>query len=707
MKYPQSEWYIDWEKYIDKNILHLKNLNNEFLIDKLGDSVVKFITKNCLQVKWSHHLILMALIRLDKNTVERTILERLKMLHRNFKLFFSDLNLESFNDEKFEQTLYKYYSEEIYLDHTSNKRTDFLKAYTSSSLLMKKWVESKFDSEKLKEFQNYMLPVFYYRRTEFKIRGKAEQKARTKRKAETDAIVPYLPQLRVKANFRWNQINRLYQTYKKVLSNALETELSFPVEFSYDEPEHINETHYFRLWSKRSFILNNSEKFSRSVLTSVRLGLDCYSAEKDSYFVEYLETKSTNSTGEIEGFWFQELLDYRLFAHKRLKLDDEGYEESLTFLKSIGYLENGGYSNPYRSLHEGVLAPPRLISSWQCKADGYLLDIEPLYVSCTFGLLAIDILTTTGARINELLQINNTKECIKMKKVKDKICYSFMAIPKGRDLPEEYYISKQTMSILQIVAKMLKGQNESNIIPYVEYRGTRKYLFKEVKPYYFQCNNRAMREESTTQCIRFLLHGLYFETKNGEPVTIKSHLLRHAFATEALQRQKIPIDIVAKLLHHKNFNTTAYYSAPTDTQIIESLNEYHDIISSYVDIDDIYLRSPESLQRELDEYTEKVGVFNKVLGGTCVTEFVCPTKMQCLGCKAKIPEPDQEDELLDVIKLSTDMQKRFNKMGLEIEARKAKEMMKQARIELQEIDLIKKYREERKIETQYKLNPFR
>ena len=42
-----------------------------------------------------------------------------------------------------------------------------------------------------------------------------------------------------------------------------------------------------------------------------------------------------------------------------------------------------------------------------------LFDVEPLYAAVTFGLLALDIFTTTGARLNELLQISNTKECIR------------------------------------------------------------------------------------------------------------------------------------------------------------------------------------------------------------------------------------------------------------------------------------------------------
>jgi hypothetical protein len=53
------------------------------------------------------------------------------------------------------------------------------------------------------------------------------------------------------------------------------------------------------------------------------------------------------------------------------------------------------------------------------------------------------------------------------------------------------------------------------------------------------------------------------------------------------------------------------------------------------------------------------------------------------------------------------MEKRYKKMGLEVEVRKAKEMAKQAKIELKEIDLKKQYRQERHFEPTTQRNPFR
>ena len=185
-----------------------------------------------------------------------------------------------------------------------------------------------------------------------------------------------------------------------------------------------------------------------------------------------------------------------------------------------------------------------------------------------------------------------------------------------------------------------------------------------------------------------------FETQEGQPVVFKTHLFRHAFATEAVQRQEIPIDIVAKILHQRDLNVTRYYSEPTPSQVAEKMGELHDVIANYVDLDEAILRSPEELQREWEEYKAKVGVYNNVLGGTCVTDKVCPVKMACLGCVAKILQPEKKHELLETIELSKDMEKRFVSMGLTIEVNKAKQMQKLARNELKEIELIEKYQEE-------------
>jgi len=473
-----------------------------------------------------------------------------------------------------------------------------------------------------------------------------------------------------------------------------------PLDFHYDEPERVGERFYFRLWDKVAFVLNHQDKFSQNTIKAANNRTGVYSEEKNHYFVEFIKAERLEDNEEAEGLWFIELFEKDVIGYWFQSATDEEIEQKRELLYSWGYGEENLDTNPvpFCSQHKGILTLSTFVSIHKDKAEGILFDVEPLYAAATFGLLASDLCTTTGARLNELLQISNTKECIRTVKVDKKLRFSFYAIPKGRDELEAFYISEQTMKIIQSVGLMLKIHYGTEKIPSVKYRGDRKHLFPKPKPYFFQYHNKALTRFGIWASLRFLLHGLLFETQEGNPVVVKTHLLRHAFATEAVQRQKLPIDIVAKILHQRDVGVTGYYSEPTPSQIAQSVSDLHDVISDYIDIDEAVLRNPEELEKELEEYKEKVGVFNNVVGGTCVTNNVCPIKMACLGCQAKIPQPEKKHELLEVIELSKDMEKRYSALGLTVEVKKAKAMRKHARTELKEIELIEKYREEQMYE---------
>lgn len=705
---PETVWYDKMFGQMDTRLMCLQNNRGEFLIDKLDERLLKYLYNNCLKFDWKNQLLFIALIEVSRNNDYRTIANTFNSLHLRFKDIFRECNITSFSDFEPDVHLNKYLQGNICGDSSNNKKSNLLSVYKSSEYHTKKWISNNLTSGEQEYYQKFSLPPFSSDSRDFSFTKLALDQAQNTRKDETDAIVPHLSKIRAEANLRWNQMKRLRDAFQQQIRIIESDSMLLPIEFSYAEPKRIGEIFHFRLWDKPSFVLNHQKDFSDFIIKQSKQKKSTYSDENNAYFLEFIRAESIERESEPEGLWFNELIEQNVLGHWSINRPGEEHEKILNFLSLWGYkTENEQKSIPFYSQHKGIITPSTFITLHKDKAEGLLIDVEPFYAACTFGLLAIDILTTTGARKNELLQINNTKECIQVKKINNKLHYSYKAIPKGRDSLEEFYISKQTMEHIQTVSRMLKTHYGSDKIPSVLYRDDRKHIFTKPMPYYFQYAGKALKSDALYSSIRFLLHGLLFEMQDGKAVTIKTHLLRHAFATEAVQRQKMPIDIVAKMLHQKDFNVTEYYSAPTPTQIAESVSELHDVISSYVDIDDVYLRSPQELQKEFDAHAEKVGVFNKVLGGTCVTDYVCPTKMQCLGCKAKIPEPDQEDELLEVIQLSKDMEKRFKQMGLEVEVRKAKEMAKQAKIELKEIDLIKQYREERSYEPITRRNPFR
>ncbi|MDF2722846.1 MAG: site-specific integrase [Paenibacillus sp.] len=175
-------------------------------------------------------------------------------------------------------------------------------------------------------------------------------------------------------------------------------------------------------------------------------------------------------------------------------------------------------------------------------------------------------------------------------------------------MPEEVF------RFMTEILKMLKESYKSDTIPEVQYDvESRKHLMPN-KRYIFQYQSRHINVFSINAILRFLLHGMVIQSAEGNQVVLKAHLLRHAFATHAVQTEKIPADIVKTLLHQKDIEVTSYYSAPTAQQVSESINSLHENWISYVDIQKGILRGPEELKELYEDYREKVGTMSKVVG---------------------------------------------------------------------------------------------
>lgn len=693
---PQSPFYEQLLGKVDHKLLHHRDSRETFILDKMDALYLNYYVRQVLDKPWNNHLYLVMLVGVEKNLGPQTINDHIITPNARMKDLFEHYHLTEFHQLNTETHMNEYFKGTIFKEHSDTQRSVFLKIYKPCSYNVNKWIKSKLSEEQQDYFKQFILPMPTYDSRDFKFTKSAIEQAKNVRKSETDAIVPLLPQIRAEGHFRLNQIDRLRKAYLKACEEVKNAALDLPFTFEYDEPERVGERFCFRLWDKPSFVLHHQAQFSQDTIKMANRRILTYSDENNHYFVEFIRAERLNDDDEVEGLWFLELIEQDVIGSKIFdNIFKEKAQRKLELLNSWGYGKDGELPRPFKSCHKGVLTQSTYITRNKDKAKGLLFDVEPLYVAAIFGLLGVDICTSTGARVNELLQLNNTKECIKATKVNEDVKYSFYAIPKGRDEVEQFFITTDTMKIIAKVRKMLLEHYKAEKMPSVDYGyKKRKHLFKKPRPYFFQYHKKALNTIDISSCLRFLLHGLVFETQEGRSVTVKTHLLRHAFATEAVQRHGVAIDIIAKLLHQRDFDVTGYYSEPTQTQVAQEVSQLHDIIMDYTDLDEVILRSPEELQQEFQEYKEKVGVLNNVIGGVCVTNSVCPVKMACLGCQAKIPQPEKKHELEEVIELSKDMEKRFSAMNLPIEVKKAKAMRKHARTELEEIKSIEQYRKE-------------
>ncbi|MFF0826026.1 site-specific integrase [Brevibacillus sp. NPDC003359] len=376
-------------------------------------------------------------------------------------------------------------------------------------------------------------------------------------------------------------------------------------------------------------------------------------------------------------------------------------ERKKEFLLKWGYgdaLAPNSYPKPFAVDPVGVMTQGSFITRTQRKSEGTIFQPEPLFSAATFGLAALDIITTTGARINEVLQIRNTKDCFIVKNITDGdkqiTRYLFRAIPKGRTEPENFYLSDESVKVIREVRNLLINHYIDGKIPNVKYGGLRGQLIDKESPYLFQYSHTGLNRQDLTACMRFLLHVMIFEDQENNPIIIKPHLLRHAFANHLQYAPKMPIDLIASILHQKDFNTTEYYAEATDSQVALKTHELHQIMATYIEINSTVLREPNELLQALEKAKKNIGVYTQTVGGLCSVDAVCPVKMACVGCGGKVPTPEKKHELIVYRNWAEQSLKLWEEQHQPLEAQKMKAAIRAADKELLEIELIEKYKKD-------------
>ena len=372
-----------------------------------------------------------------------------------------------------------------------------------------------------------------------------------------------------------------------------------------------------------------------------------------------------------------------------------------------GYREpdSKGVNSPFQPDHKGILTQGTFITRSQEYADGILMDVETLYITALFGATALDIFTSSGARLGEVAQIHFGNGCLNQGSITDpetnavKTSYMFRAIPKGRDQPAVFYVNKDTFDLIMEIAFYFRDVHYKGSVPKVEYKYRRATgASRPDQPYLFQLHGKHLEEKAFACILNFICFGLIYETQDKKLVKLKPHLLRHGFATHAVQAEELPIDVVAMILNQKDLEVTGYYSQPTQSQVANVVTDFHFSMNTQVDMMKEVLRQPEELQELFKRQREISGPFSKTVGGTCVTNKICPTKLACIGCATKIPEPDQKHELLDYLEWAEKTKEFYEKKGFTLEVMKMKKTIHDAKVELKEIAKVEEYRRDKEYE---------
>jgi integrase len=515
-----------------------------------------------------------------------------------------------------------------------------------------------------------------------------EQQERVKTKV--DAIQSQFYRIRYAAGVRCNQTRRFYDAVKQAISFVKANGLAYPHEFSYQETVQtaigraIRQRVDLTLWDTTSLwdhavTLGYKEASQTRLQRRWRQGR--FSEENAGHYVEYNATTSLTESCPAEPFWFLDLFRHRVFRHLDVRADTDLAERRAAFYRQWGYGSRASWSD------DGMLTfgPTdfRPIDFLSAREGCEFLPYEGLYAAALFGGLMVRMGTITGARGGEVQQIAQSPDCFKqLENVGPKAATRWVLrlVPKGRRDRADYYIDEDTKRHLVELIRFQSEKHGAGLIPIVRTQSEKTPPDR----YVLQWNGHGLPMDVLNVCIRFILHGLTFQTLDGTSVYLTSHLLRHAFATE-MADLKVSIDVIAKLLHQRDQTVTKYYARPTATQV---LNAAEMIFVDRIDVGAEALRSPDEIGRMLKDAEGKVGALTEVFGGMCVVANMCPAKFACVGCAGNAPDPSKRYQIQQKMVWAEQQAAYAIREKLPAEETKLQQLIADCRLVMDEMDLI-------------------
>jgi hypothetical protein len=672
----------------------------------VDDRSIRYLARMGAESPWINQLAFVAVVasahaKLDASTVYH----QLARLNDVWRRLFPEYKLATFDQWDPEKHLVSFMSDTSFPD-SLHARYTFLTAYTAFSRHTQSYLRALPSSERA-AYEPWTLPSLSPDLVKhLSQRSEIKEAQDAQRRREADAITPHYPRLRGEAHFRWNALARLKEHYQQAVAQLELGQAELPVAFSYEEPRW-GQLH-FLLWDRRSFVKRHHTNYSPGTVEEAEKQWEGFSPQRNHFFLEFTGAEPhadpRTSLEPTALLWFGDLLKENLLGYAPRSENPQDRKRRQEHLRSWGYKAEAGKAvAPFSGHNPGVLTWPinqsQFIREAQKRTDGILFLIAPLFTAATFGLVALDILTTTGARMNELLQISLSPECLHTMIVSGKERLMLKMLPKMKDETGEYWVGEETKRNFKKITDLLQEHYHlprGEPIPWVPFSqlNGRAHLFTS-RPYLFQFDRDHLSEQTITACIRFLCHGMVFQASDGQIVVLGAHLLRHVFATHIHQVKKVPLDIVAVILHHRNITVTAKYAAPMEQDIDRERETILEEMATHLgDFDELVTRAPEALRQQLEEAREGVGALNRVVGGDCTCGDLCPWGFSCAGCIYKVPDPARREEMVHQRAWAAEQLAYAQAHRLGAESRKLQILLQRIDLELEEMRLIEEYRKD-------------
>jgi hypothetical protein len=152
---------------------------------------------------------------------------------------------------------------------------------------------------------------------------------------------------------------------------------------------------------------------------------------------------------------------------------------------------------------------------------------------------------------------------------------------------------------------------------------------------------------------------------------------------------KVPVEVIARILHQRHLEVTQYYSQPTRQQVLDAAEM---LFVERVDMAAAAVRSPEEIGKMLRDAEGQIGALTEVIGGTCVVSNLCPAKFACIGCSGNAPDPERRYQIETKRSWAIEQIAWSRREHLPAEERQMKRIVQDCDLLLEEMSLIERAR---------------
>src|SRR6266699_774559 len=373
------------------------------------ERIVRYLLAQVVDQPWGNHAALIAAVLSARRQDVRTVEFAVRSLHVGFSRIFPALGLETVEDWNADRHLPLYLKAEVVPKESQYTRFQFLRKYTSATTHVWNWFAA-LPPDQQRRYRRFVLPLANPLLVEGIIsKAEIESRQQHQRKRETEAVVPHFAELRAEAHFRYNKLARLRTAYRQAVAQVLPDRSNLPLDFSYEEGEPPVERLHFTVWDRYSFVRANAEHYHHRMARSrLNRQIEQFSEARNLLFLECVKVERLADTAPPEDWWFTDLLKRNMLSQGPRHGTPEEIAARQTWLRAWGYGEEGDETPtaPFMSHTAGLLcwtdgtntgssSDGLFLSGAQEKAQGVLIPVESLYASSLFGLLALDVLTST------------------------------------------------------------------------------------------------------------------------------------------------------------------------------------------------------------------------------------------------------------------------------------------------------------------------